>query len=164
MWEIVLQKHALQQCIFWLSSTYSLQLTFCRVDCCTVLTWWLWDCQCGLIPGPRFNIKITSHPYRKSHCGDKTIVRLSYLHSGISYTGKMTSLYWIRRWPLIGCYWIQLVWWAFISLGWQMTKSLRPSDSYMRQKLTIIGSNNGLSPGQCQAIIWTKAGILLIEH
>ena len=29
-------------------------------------------------------------------------------------------------------------------------------------KLTIIGSDNGLSPGQCQAIIWTNAGILLI--
>ena len=29
-------------------------------------------------------------------------------------------------------------------------------------KLTIIGSDNGLSPGQRQAIIWTNAGILLI--
>ena len=29
--------------------------------------------------------------------------------------------------------------------------------------LTIIGSNNGLSPGRRQAIIWTNAGILLIE-
>ena len=28
--------------------------------------------------------------------------------------------------------------------------------------LTIIGSDNGLSPGQHQAIIWTNAGILLI--
>ena len=33
--------------------------------------------------------------YRKSHCGDKTVVRSSYLHNGISFTGKMTSLYWI---------------------------------------------------------------------
>ena len=30
-------------------------------------------------------------------------------------------------------------------------------------KLTIIGSNNGLSPGRRQAIIWTNAGILLIR-
>ena len=29
-------------------------------------------------------------------------------------------------------------------------------------KLTIIGSDNGLSPGQRQAIIWSNAGILLI--
>ena len=29
-------------------------------------------------------------------------------------------------------------------------------------KQTIIGSDNGLSPGRPQAIIWTNAGILLI--
>ena len=29
-------------------------------------------------------------------------------------------------------------------------------------KITIIGSDNGLSPGLCQAIIWTNAEILLI--
>ena len=46
--------------------------------------------------GPWFNIKMSSCQYRKSHCGDKTILRPSYLHNGISYTGKMTSLYWIR--------------------------------------------------------------------
>ena len=47
-------------------------------------------------PGPWFNIKMTSYQYRKSHCGDKTIWRPSYLHNGISHTGKMPSLYWIR--------------------------------------------------------------------
>ena len=30
-------------------------------------------------------------------------------------------------------------------------------------KLTIIGSDNGLSPGRRQAIFWTNAGILLIR-
>ena len=30
-------------------------------------------------------------------------------------------------------------------------------------KLTIIGSDNGLSPGRRQAIIWTNAGIVLIR-
>ena len=30
-------------------------------------------------------------------------------------------------------------------------------------KLTIIGSDNSLSPGRRQAIIWTNAGLLLIE-
>ena len=30
-------------------------------------------------------------------------------------------------------------------------------------KLTSIASDNGLSPGWCQAIIWTKAGIWLIR-
>ena len=46
-------------------------------------------------PGPQFNIKMSSYQYRKSHCGDKTVVRSSYLNNGISYTGKMSSLYWI---------------------------------------------------------------------
>ena len=47
-------------------------------------------------PEPWFNINMASYRYRKSHYGDKTILRPSYLHNGISYTGKMTSLYWIR--------------------------------------------------------------------
>ena len=48
---------------------------------------------------------------RKSHCGDKTILRPSYFHNGTSYTGKMISLYWIRALlPVHTCeqnfYWI----------------------------------------------------------
>ena len=34
--------------------------------------WWYKE------PGPWFNIKIMSYQYRKSHCGDKTIVRLGF--------------------------------------------------------------------------------------
>ena len=45
-------------------------------------------------PGPWFNIKMSSYQLWKYHCGDKTVVRSSYLHNGISYTGKMWSLYW----------------------------------------------------------------------
>ena len=47
------------------------------------------------LSGPWFNIKMSSYQYRKSHCGAKTILRPSYLHNGISYTGKISSLYWI---------------------------------------------------------------------
>ena len=46
-------------------------------------------------PGPWFKLKMTSYQYRKSHCGDKTILRPSYLHNGISDTVKITSIYWI---------------------------------------------------------------------
>ena len=46
--------------------------------------------------GPWFNIKMASYQYRKSHCGDKTVVRSSYLHNGISYPGKMSSFNWIE--------------------------------------------------------------------
>ena len=53
--------------------------------------------------GPWFSIKMPSCQYSKFHCGDKTILRPSYLHNGISYTGKMTFLYWTRALALIYC-------------------------------------------------------------
>ena len=37
-----------------------------------------------------------SYQYRKSHCGDKTILRPSYLHNGIAIPVRWRSLYWIR--------------------------------------------------------------------
>ena len=43
-----------------------------------------------------------SNQYRKSHCGDKMVIRLSYLHSGILYTGNMASLYWINCFSVRG--------------------------------------------------------------
>ena len=46
--------------------------------------------------GGRINIKISSYQYRKSYCGDKTILRPSYLHNGISFTDNMTYFNWIR--------------------------------------------------------------------
>ena len=46
---------------------------------------WLWYYR---IPEPWFNVKMLPHQYRKSHCGDKMILWSSYLHNGISYTGK----------------------------------------------------------------------------
>ena len=38
--------------------------------------------------GPHCNTKMSSYQYRKSHHGDNTIFQWSYLHNGISYTGK----------------------------------------------------------------------------
>ena len=66
-------------------------------------------------PGPRFNIKMSSYQYRKSHCGDKTVVRSSYLHNGISYTGEMSSLYWIRAQSRNRQHW--LLWFLLMSRG-----------------------------------------------
>ena len=53
----------------------------------------------------------------------------------------------------------------------QWVNSLKPDETLTHwgrvthiciSKLTIIGSDNGLSPGRRQAIIWTNAGIMLI--
>ena len=47
--------------------------------------------------------------------------------------------------------------------GLWILNSWRPSDAYICVgKITIIGSDNGLSPGRRQAIIGTNDGILLI--
>ena len=70
-------------------------------------------------PGPWFNIKMSSYQYRKSHCGDKTVVRSSYLHSGISYTGKMSSLYWIGA---LRCICSLVILWMFLILHHQKTQ------------------------------------------
>ena len=47
---------------------------------------------------------------------------------------------------------------------WNHFNTLGPIDAYMYQQSTIIDSDNGLSPGRRQAIIWANAGILLMEH
>ena len=80
-------------CIYWNDDDpIRSQLCTCHDSSATIKCANLWFNESS---GPRFNIKIPSYQYRKSHCGDKTILRPSYLHNGISYTGKMTSLYWI---------------------------------------------------------------------
>ena len=53
-----------------------------------------WDVALMQTTRARFDLKMSFCQYRKSHCGDKTIVRSSYLHNGISYICKMASLYW----------------------------------------------------------------------
>ena len=54
-------------------------------------SFWVWARL--MRSGGRFNIKVLPYQYRNSHCGDKTILRPSYLHNGISYTGKTAALY-----------------------------------------------------------------------
>ena len=49
-----------------------------------------------------FNIKMLSYQYWKSHCGHKTVIRLSYIYKENSYTGKTTSLYWISPQIFVG--------------------------------------------------------------
>ena len=61
-----------------------------------LLTWHVWEEDLGEA-GPQFNIKTSSYQYRKSHCGDKTVVRSSYLHSGIPILIRC-HLY-IESWP-----------------------------------------------------------------
>ena len=51
---------------------------------------------------------------------------------------------------------IEWVLWSILLTHWGQVMHIYVS------KLSIIGSDNGLLPGRCQAMIWTHAGILLI--
>ena len=74
--------------------------------------------------------------------------------------------------------WLLMTWWCkepghqqaryWPSFSWILCASYGRLTHWGRvthicfSKLTIIGSDNGLSPGRRQAIIWTNAGVLLI--
>ena len=63
-------------------------------------------------------------------------------------------------------------WAYFFIYSWAWSSPVKENITYLTHwgrvmhicviKLAIIDSDNGLSPGQSQAIIWTSAGILLI--
>ena len=64
-----------------------------------------------------------------------------------------------------------LILWGIAKLNWQIKHRYNGNNTLNHWgrvthicvgKLTITGSDNGLSPGRRQAIIWTNAGILLI--
>ena len=61
----------------------------------------------------------------------------------------------VEFWQVIICH--HYTWWLTPLTHWGRVTHICVG------KLTIIGSDNGLSPGRRQAIIWTNAGILLIE-
>ena len=74
------------------------------------------------------------------------------------YAGLLYTQIWhlcFRRYPV--SWWRISGWRLFLLTYWGRVTHICVS------KLTIIGSDNGLSPGRRQAIIWTNAGILLIE-
>ena len=50
-------------------------------------------------PGGWCSMKMPSYQYRNSHYGDKTILRLSYLHNGISYSRK--TAFYIESEPIV---------------------------------------------------------------
>ena len=82
----------------------------------------------------KFNINKLSNQYGNSHYEDNTDSLLSYVYNGNTYIWK--DVFMIAHLPLVMI--------IFIS------------------KLNSIGSDNGLSPGQRQVIIWTNARILSI--
>ena len=80
----------------WKDSLYIETRSSIRQDKTRLHRWHGAVCYLENTTGPQLSIKMSSYQYRKSHRGDKTILRPSYPHNGIFFTGKMTFLYWIR--------------------------------------------------------------------
>ena len=69
-------------------------------DCLIFSLFWWHDIlilRCPLVsvgPGPRFSIKMTSYQYRKSHCGDKTVVFILIQGPGALFINNMIQIQW----------------------------------------------------------------------
>ena len=70
---------------------------------------------------------MSSYQYWKSYCGDKPVIRSSYLHNGISYTDKMTSLYWIKALTQL----LITLLCQGQNINSNCVNSLRPNEAYM---------------------------------
>ena len=73
---------------------------------------------------------------------------------------NVLTLHWYIHWCSVIWYKAQCHTWHNC-MWWRLTHWGRVTHICV-SKLNIIGSENGLSPGRRQAIIWTSAGILLI--
>ena len=85
--------------------------------------WRAWGWTAVKSAGAWFNIKIPSYQYKKYQCGDKTILRPSYLHNGISYTDKMASYRISGQMPKYFGFTVSK---QSIRLGWFNTKTVFP--------------------------------------
>ena len=112
------------------------------------------------------------------------ITSLMIVYSGVVYSatdqrkyqssGSLAFVRGIHRGPMNSPYKRPVMWKMspfddiIMLYQWQRWSQHKPLTHWGRvthicvDKLTIIGSDNGLSPGRRQAIIWTNAGILLI--
>ena len=102
--------------------------------------------------GGWINIKMSSYQYRKFHSGDKTILRPSYLHNGISYMGKMTSLYWIRALVLLLR---ELALWMWpVDVTWVHSLSVVSVSSLGQWERTLRNVTSSLIGWDCFHLIW----------
>ena len=108
---------------------------------------------------PWFNAKLSSYQYRKSHCGDKTVVRSSYLHNGVLNTGKMSYLYWIGPSDLL-YYFISDVLF-FVLTGTCSIPYVALIDGITMGGVSGLGVSKTCKPGNSENLILCKNCIFL---
>ena len=76
-------------------TSYAVVGGYLGLTVCISLATELWLMQCIVLASAWRLIQNKDHilQYMNSHRGDETVLRPSYLHSGISYSGKTTSIY-----------------------------------------------------------------------
>ena len=116
-------------------------------------------CRVGIPPknpGPWFDIETSSCQYRKSHCGDKTVVRSSYLHDGISYIAKMVWFYWIRAQNAIPALLCFVVNWHLTTIFhyYFSGEPVKRNRCHVVGKVSQINTNTIACPGVCSK--WNK--------
>ena len=100
---------------------------------------------------PFCTLKITFNKYHYQH----------FLDSALSTRNIFITHFCVNN--HVGCLFLEYSTLFSAKFWFDNDNSLRLSEAYMRHwNLTIIGSDNGLSPDRHQAIIWTNGGILLI--
>ena len=87
-----------------------------------------------------------------------TVILIPIMSECFSRQGPMVLSDLVITWPNVRWYYVQFT----NKKGRAKLNSLSWVTHVCISKLTIIGSDNGLSPGRPQAIIWTNSGILLI--
>ena len=96
-----------------------------------------------------------SYQYRKSHCGDKTVVRSSYLYNGISYTGKITVLSYFKSGPSAHKVTLEDIgksgWYQTIAYPW------KPCAYFISISINCIGVAHTV-PGHLQQIMTSRYG------
>ena len=104
---------------------------------------WLW-------PGLWFNINMSSYQHRKSHCGDKVILRSSYLHNDIFILNKdpgpwfyiMMSSYQYRKFHCADKILRPLYLHNILNQWWQrLTPYVSRDNSRSRQQLWMTSTN-----------------------
>ena len=117
-----------------------------------IILWSIWFSLLSLIKDGSINC---NYEFMISESLDYLQLCFKWIRDGIMLLELISKLFW--KYEILKGWFSNTGWlWLYCLTHWGQVTHICIG------KLTIIGSDNGLSPGGRQAIIWTNAGILLI--
>ena len=153
----------------WITRHAHDHVVLCNVMLLSVPTGFMWSVY-STLQGPFSISKCHLTSMGNTILEIKIMLQLSYLQNEISHIGKTKSSYCIRAnciqynvWTFIQWYSVMMI---LCNMQFDAVMQFLPYWGWVMHicvgNLTIIGSDNGLSPGRRQTIFWINAGILLI--